>query len=37
VPAARLPQLMMLDLPTNQDACKGVTLTLSYSGSARNG
>jgi hypothetical protein len=29
------PQLMLLDLPdVNQDACKGATLSLSYSGSA---
>jgi Big-like domain-containing protein len=28
------PQLLMKDLPTNQDACKGATYSLSYSGSA---
>jgi hypothetical protein len=35
IPAAQQPQLMMLDLPINQDACKSVTVDLSYSGSAR--
>jgi hypothetical protein len=35
IPAAQQPQLMMLDLPVNQDACKNVTVDLSYSGSAR--
>ncbi len=28
------PQVLMRDLPTNQDACKGATFTFSYSGSA---
>lgn len=28
------PQLTMLDLPTNQDACKGASFSFSYSGSA---
>ncbi len=35
VPANQQPQLRMLDLPTNQDACKGATVTLSFSGSAQ--
>jgi hypothetical protein len=35
IPAAQQPQLMMLNLPINQDACKSVTVDLSYSGSAR--
>jgi hypothetical protein len=35
IPAAQQPQLMMLDLPINQDACKNVTVDLRYSGSAR--
>lgn len=32
VPAGSWPQLRMLNLPTNQDACKGVTVNLRYSG-----
>ncbi|HTZ42223.1 MAG TPA: hypothetical protein VMB79_00040 [Jatrophihabitans sp.] len=32
VPAAAWPQLRMLDLPSNQDACKGVTVNLRYAG-----
>ena len=28
------PTLKMLNLPTNQDACKGATLTLTYGGQA---
>ncbi len=36
VPAAQQPQLAMVDKPTvNQDACKGVTVTLAFSGSAQ--
>jgi len=35
IPAAQQPQLMMVNLPVNQDACKNVTVGLSYSGSAR--
>lgn len=35
IPAAQQPQLKMLDLPTNQDACKGATVNLAYSGSAQ--
>ena len=35
IPAAQQPQLMMLNLPVNQDACKSVTVDLAYSGSAR--
>lgn len=30
----QLPQIQMLNLDTNQDACKGATLTFSYTGSA---
>lgn len=30
----QMPQLKMRDLTTNQDACKGVAVSLSYSGSA---
>lgn len=37
VPAAARPAVRMLDLPTNQDACKRVTLTLAYSGTAGGG
>jgi hypothetical protein len=32
--SARWPQVQMLDLSTNQDACKNATLHLDYSGSA---
>jgi hypothetical protein len=32
VPASAWPQLSMLNLATNQDACKGVTLNLRYTG-----
>ena len=32
VPAAQLPTIQMLDLPSNQDACHGVTLSLVYGG-----
>lgn len=30
--ATSLPQITMVDLPVNQDACKGATLTLTYTG-----
>lgn len=30
--AAPLPQITMVDLPVNQDICKGATLTLTYTG-----
>ena len=33
IPQARWPQVNMLNTSFNQDACKGVTLNLSYSGS----
>ena len=33
----RLPRLRMLNLPTNQDACKGATLRLRFAGGARRG
>jgi hypothetical protein len=32
---ATAPVVEMLDLPTNQDACKGAVFSLSYSGTAR--
>jgi len=32
VPAAQWPQLRMLNLDVNQDACKGVTVNLRYAG-----
>ena len=35
VGSTNLPLLRMLDLPRNQDACKGVSITLAYSGSAQ--
>jgi hypothetical protein len=34
VPTANDPTIQMIESSTNQDACKGATLTLSYSGSA---
>jgi hypothetical protein len=35
VPAAKRPQILLENLPgSNQDACKGVTISLSYSGTA---
>jgi hypothetical protein len=34
VPQAKWPQVQMLDLSTNQDACKGTTFTLTYTGTA---
>ena len=36
VPAAALPTVAMLDGARNQDACKGVTVHLAYTGSATN-
>jgi hypothetical protein len=33
--AEAAPQVEMLNLPVNQDACKGAAITLSYSGAAR--
>jgi hypothetical protein len=35
LPASDRPQVEMLNQPWNQDACKGVTITLDYGGSAR--
>jgi hypothetical protein len=35
VPASAQPAITMRDLPTNQDACKGVTVHLVYSGSGQ--
>jgi hypothetical protein len=35
VPSAYWPRVGMLDLPRNQDACKGVSITLSYSGAGQ--
>lgn len=32
VPAAKLPRVRMIDLPSNQDGCKHVTVYLSYTG-----
>jgi uncharacterized membrane protein len=32
--SSKWPQVRMLDLPTNQDACRNATITLDYSGSA---
>jgi hypothetical protein len=32
--STKWPQVRMRNLPTNQDACKGATITLSYSASA---
>ena len=36
VPASALPTVTMLDGARNQDACKGVTVHLAYTGSATN-
>jgi hypothetical protein len=33
VPSSAWPRVTMLDRPTNQDGCKGASLTLAYSGS----
>lgn len=35
VPSAAWPRVGMLDLPKNQDACKGVTIRLAYAGSGQ--
>jgi hypothetical protein len=35
LPAGDRPQVEMLNQPWNQDACKGASITLDYSGSAR--
>lgn len=32
VPASQLPTVQMIDLPTNQDACQGVSINLTYNG-----
>jgi hypothetical protein len=32
--AVSAPQVLMKDLPVNQDACKGASFTFTYSGSA---
>lgn len=37
VATAALPRLEMLNLPTNQDACKGATVRLSYSAAGQGG
>jgi large repetitive protein len=34
VPAAKQPQIRLRNLPTNQDTCKNVSFSLSYSGTA---
>lgn len=36
VPTSALPTVAMLNKASNQDACKGVTVTLAYTGSATN-
>ena len=36
VDEARWPQVQMLNLPKNQDACKGTTFTFTYTGTATN-
>lgn len=35
VPASALPRIVMLDLPTSQDACKNATVALAYSGAGQ--
>jgi hypothetical protein len=37
VPSALWPRLTMLDLPANQDACRGATITLKHSGAGNGG
>jgi hypothetical protein len=37
VPAAQWPQISIIDRPTNQDGCKGASLTLAYGGAAKLG
>jgi hypothetical protein len=34
VPAAQWPQISIVNLPTNQDGCKGASLALAYAGAA---
>jgi hypothetical protein len=34
VPAAQWPQISIVNLPTNQDGCKGASLALAYTGAA---
>ena len=34
VPTAQWPQISIIDLPTNQDGCRGASLTLAYGGMA---
>jgi len=35
VASGKFPQVQMIDTATNQDGCKGATLTLAYSGSGQ--
>ncbi len=35
IPASAWPQVKMLDTPTNQDGCKGATITLAYAGAGQ--
>lgn len=37
VPSTDWPQVSMLDLPSNQDACKSLSLTLAFTGTATGG
>jgi hypothetical protein len=37
VPVAQWPQISIIDRPTNQDGCKGASLTLAYGGAAKLG
>jgi hypothetical protein len=37
VPSAKWPQISIIDRPTNQDGCKGASLTLAYGGAAKLG
>ncbi len=37
VPTSQWPQLSIIDLPTNQDGCRGASLTLAYGGMATGG
>jgi hypothetical protein len=37
IPSAQWPQVSIIDRPSNQDGCKGATVTLAYSGTATGG
>jgi hypothetical protein len=37
IPSSQWPQVLIIDRPSNQDGCKGATVTLAYSGTATGG